>query len=327
MKRSPLTIAIAAVLILIFGLMLFVFQVRKSQVAVITLFGKVVRVKDTPGAGLRLPWPIEMVYTLDQRIQNFEDEDKLEEVKLKDQNIVLLRTYVGWRIEDARAFFPKFRDGSIAEAERSLLSMVRSAKLEVAGQHEFSDFVSADEKQMKFTQIEGEILDRVQKNVKANNYGLEIKFVQFKQIELPQTVTQNVFDRMQSEREKYIKDIEADGQEKASIIKSDADRDAARILSDADAKAKEIRGKGESEMIESLRVLSQNPKLATFIMELSAFEEMFKQNTSWIFDQGQIPLNLLEPPKATKSQTSNTNSDGIAQQTAAPASQTPAANQ
>jgi membrane protease subunit HflC len=328
MKRSPFTIAIAAVLILIFGLMLFVFQVRKSEVAVITRFGRIARVKKDPGPGVRWPWPIEKVYTLDRRIQNFEDEDKLEEVKLNDQNIVLLRTYVGWQIDpDPTNFFPKFLYGSISEAERSLIPMVRSAKLEVAGQHSFSDFVSADEKQMKFTQIENEVLQLVQKQVQDHQYGLEIKFVQFKQIELPQTVTQNVFDRMQSEREKYIKEIEADGKEKASIINSDADRDAARLLSDADAKAKEIRGQGEAQMIQSLRVLNQNPPLATFIMELSAFEEMFKQNTSWIFDQGQRPLDLLQGPKLQKSQTTNTNSDGIAQQAPAPSSQPPAANQ
>src|SRR5580704_3299596 len=115
MKRSPLTIAIAAVLILIFGLMLFVFQVRKSQAAVVLRFGRVSRVKTEPGPGLRLPWPIEKVYILDTRIQNFEDEDKLEEVKLSDENIVLLRTYVGWKIQDPEIFIRFIKDGSIPE--------------------------------------------------------------------------------------------------------------------------------------------------------------------------------------------------------------------
>jgi modulator of FtsH protease HflC len=329
MKRSPLTIAIAAVLILIFGLMLFVFQVRKSEVAVITLFQKVVRVKgdhNDPGPGLRWPWPIETVYKLDWRIQNFEDGDKLDEVKLKDQNIVLLRTYVGWQITNAAEFFPKFRDGSIAEAEKTLVPLVRTVKAEVAGQHVFSDFVSADQGQMKFTQIEDEILKLVQNELRTNHYGLEVKFVQFQQIELAQTVTQNVLDRMQSEREKYISAIKADGEEQASIIRSAADRDAARYVTDADNKAKEIRGKGEAEMVESLRVLSQNPALATFIMELATLDDMFKQNTSWIVDQSQIPLDLLQARKPQKSQTTNTNADGIAQRAPASASQ-PAVNQ
>ena len=71
MKRSPLTLAIAFVLIVIFGLLLFTFQVRKSEVAVVTLFGKIVREKTDPGLGLQWPWPIEKVYKLDQKIQNF----------------------------------------------------------------------------------------------------------------------------------------------------------------------------------------------------------------------------------------------------------------
>ena len=49
MKRSPLTLAVAFVLIIVFGLLLFTYQVRKSEVAVVTLFGKIVREKPEPG--------------------------------------------------------------------------------------------------------------------------------------------------------------------------------------------------------------------------------------------------------------------------------------
>ncbi|HUD82312.1 MAG TPA: SPFH domain-containing protein, partial [Candidatus Saccharimonadales bacterium] len=80
MKRSPLTIVVAAILILIFGLLLFVYQVRKSEVAVVTLFGKIHAVKSDPGPGLRWPWPIENVYKLDQRVQDL--EGKFEQIKL-----------------------------------------------------------------------------------------------------------------------------------------------------------------------------------------------------------------------------------------------------
>ncbi len=39
MKRNTLTIVIGAVLVLIFALLLFVFQVRKSETAVVATFG------------------------------------------------------------------------------------------------------------------------------------------------------------------------------------------------------------------------------------------------------------------------------------------------
>ena len=162
MKRKPLTLAVAAVLIVIFALMLFVYQVRFSQVAVVTFFGKIAQVNTNAGPGLRLPYPIEKVYTLDQRIQNFEGRDKFEQIKLHDQNIILLSVYVGYRISDPTNFFTKFLNGSIPLAEVALNDLVRSSKLEVAGRHDFSDFISTDPRQMKFVQIEKEILDEVQ---------------------------------------------------------------------------------------------------------------------------------------------------------------------
>ncbi|MGA2749960.1 MAG: SPFH domain-containing protein [Verrucomicrobiota bacterium] len=292
MKRNPLILIVAAVLILIFGLLLFVYQVRKSEVAVVTLFGKIDRVKTNPGPGVRLPWPIENVYKLDQRIQNF--EGKYEQFKLPDQNIIMLSVYVGYRIEDPRAFFPKFENGSIPAAEKVLEDMVRSAKNEVCGQHPFSDFVSTDERQMKFAQIEGEILSDVQKRVHDLNYGVDIKFIQIKKIGLPDQVTQNVFDRMTSERQYYISKIQSQGEEESTKIKSAADSTAAKLLADADAQAFKIRGEGEAQMMKSLEVLQQNPGLATFNMQMSALEQFLKKNTTLVLDPSSSPLEWLQ---------------------------------
>src|SRR5580658_7945969 len=164
MKRTPLTLAVAFVLLVIFGLMLFVYQVRLSEVAVVTFLGKVVHTKSDPGPGLRLPYPIERVFKLDQRVQNF--QDNFEQIKLHDQNIIFLSVYVGYRISEPDVFFMKFINGSIPEAEKLLNEVVRNSKGEVAGRHDFSDFISSDPRQMKFAQIEQEILAQVQKRVR-----------------------------------------------------------------------------------------------------------------------------------------------------------------
>jgi len=272
--------------------------VRKSEVAVVTLFGKIVRTKTEPGLGLQWPWPIEKVYKLDQKIQNF--EGKFEQIKLADQNILMLEVYVGWRIEDPGQFFPNFLNGSIAVAQDRLEEVVRNAKNEVAGQHAFSDFVSTDPKQMKFAQIEDEILQRVKKDVSAQGYGLDVKFVQIKKIGLPESVTQNVFDRMTSERKEVVSQIESSGEEAATKIKSKANSDAAELLSDADAQAFAIRGHGEAEMMHSLAVLQQNPSLATFNLQITALEELLKDRTTLVLDQSTAPLNLLQPIQPQK---------------------------
>jgi membrane protease subunit HflC len=290
-------------LIVIFGLLLFVYQVRKSEVAVVLLFGKIHTVKTTPGPALRWPWPIEKVTMLDQRIQNF--EGKYEEFKLPDQNIIFLSVYVGYRIDDPEVFYPKF-EGSIPEAQKVLEGLVRSAKNEVAGQHPFSDFVSTDEKQMKFAQIEKEIQDKVQKQVREKGYGIEIKFIQIKKIGLPDVVTQNVFDRMTSERQFYISKIQSEGEEEATKIKSAADRDAANLLSDADAQALKKRGEGEAQMMKSLEVLQQNPSLANFNMQMTALEQFLKKNSTLVLDESSSPLQWMRMDEAFRSTSTNT---------------------
>src|SRR5207248_9177752 len=124
-----------------------------------------------------------------------------------------------WKISDPATFFPKFAGGSISEAEKTLEAVVRSAKNEVVGQHPFSDFISTDETKLKFAEIENEILKKAQTRVAANNYGLEIKFLGIKKLGLPESVTQNVFDRMQSERQVLVSKIQFEGEEQAIKIK------------------------------------------------------------------------------------------------------------
>jgi modulator of FtsH protease HflC len=302
MKRKPLTLAVAAALLIIFFLMLFVYQVRVSEVAVVTLLGKIAQVKTEPGPGLRLPYPIEKVFKLDQRIQNFEGRDKFEEIKLNDQNIIFLSVYIGYRISDPTNFFIRFLNGSIPVAEKAMDDIVRSSKLEVAGRHNFSDFISTDREQMKFAQIEKEILDEVQRRVNDQHYGVEIKFVQIQKIGLPESVTQNVFDRMKAERQTYISDIESQGALRSQQIKSTADSEAAKMLYDADAQAFTIRGEGEAQMMTNLQVLQKNPELASFNLQIAAMEQFLKKKTTLVLDMSTAPLQWLQMAEPAKKQ-------------------------
>src|SRR5271170_4473320 len=140
MKRNFLTVIIGAVLVLIFVLLLFVFQVRQSEVAVVTTFGKPTAHPCTePGAYFKWPWPIQKVYKFDQRVQSF--EDKFSETLTKDNNNLIVTVYTGWQISDASEFYPKFL-GSVPAATVALENMLRSAKTAVIGQHDLADFVN-----------------------------------------------------------------------------------------------------------------------------------------------------------------------------------------
>ena len=290
MKRNPLTIGIGLILIVIFALLLFLFQVRVSSVAVVTFFGKPVRVVTQPGPYFRWPWPIEQVFYLDQRIQNF--ESKFEPTTLPDQNIINLWFYTGWKISDPQAFFPRFPGDNVRVAETTLEGMLRTAMKDVAGRHNFPDFISADPAVMKFTNIEAEVQQALSDKVKQSGYGIEIAFVQIKRIGLPESVTKDVFDRMASERAKVISYITNQAAADAIRIKAVADNRASASLSQADAAANSIKGEGEKAAMESLAIFQSNPALAAFLLKKSVLEQMTNR-VNWVLDAHNSPIDVI----------------------------------
>lgn len=297
MKRNPLNMTIGALLIVVFGLLLFLFQVRTSEVAVVTTFGKPTRPIPDPGLYVKAPWPIQKVHKLDKRIQNFESD--FNETFTSDGITLLVNVYGGWRITDPAAFFPQFRGGSVDAAQARLVEIVRDAKNAVVGKHAFSDFISTDEKKLKFAQIESEILDLVRQRLAATKYGVSVEFLGIKKLGLPESVTQNVFERMQSERQVLVSRIESEGSSQAEMIRAAANRDAAKLISDADAEATRIRGEGEAEAAKSFSVLNQDPALANFLQRLTGLEMFLRERTTLILDQNTSPLDLLQKPATT----------------------------
>ncbi len=292
MKKNPLTITIGALLIVIFGLWLCVFQVRQSEVVVVTTFGKPTRPLKDPGAYVKWPWPVQSVHRFDQRVQNF--EDKFTEGLTQDSFNLLTAVYVGWKITDPQAFFPKFAGSRtpIQEAERVIERLLGHAKSGIVGRHPLADFLSPAEGN-KLVQIEDEILKSLRSAVQANNYGLDIEFVGIKKLGLPESVTQSVFERMTSERQVLISKSQFEGEAEAQKIRSEAERKAAEVLASAEGQATQIRGKGEAEAAKSLTVFQQNPELANFIFRLNALEGALKERSTLIFDQSTPPFDLF----------------------------------
>jgi len=294
MKRSPLTLAIGILLLLIFALLLFFFQVRQSEVVMVTTFGKPNRKPITePGLYFRLPWGIQMVHRFDKRVQNF--EDKFTEGLTTNGFNLLTSVYVGWKITDPTSFFPKFAGSSepIAEAEKVLQGLLSNAKSAVVGRHLLSDFVSANPDANKFLAIENEMLAALQSQVQANNYGLQIEFLGIKKLGLPESVTQSVFEQMTSERKVLADQLQSEGETAAQNIRSDAERRAADLKSNAEAEATRIRGRGEGEAAKSLTVFQKNPKLASFIFRLNALDASLKDRATLIFDGRTPPFDLF----------------------------------
>ena len=295
MKSNPLTLAIGFILLVVFVLLLFAFQVRTTEVAVVTTFGKPTRPITQPGPYFKWPWPVQKVHKFDQRIHNF--ESKFEQVLTSDGYNLLIMVYAGWKIDEPELFFPRF-SGSTARAEESLEGLVRNAYSGVVGKHAFSQFISTDDKELKFVEIEQEMLQRIQADVRTNHYGLEVKFLGIKKLGLPESVTQLVFERMQSERALQEGKIRDEGTRLSEEIRARANLESARLLAEADADATRIRGLGQSKAAESIKTFEQDPPLANFLQKLDGLELFLKERTTLLLDESTSPLDLLRmaPP-------------------------------
>lgn len=295
MKRNPITWITGGVLVVIFVLMLFTFQVRQTETAVVTTFGKYSRSITEPGFQTRWPWPIQKVYSFDNRIQVF--GNKFTETITKDSINVLATIYAGWRVVDPQQFLVSL-NGDPIKAEQNMELTVLTKQNEVMAKHTFSELVSTNQAELKFDQIEKEIVDGISNQIRAT-YGIEICFAGIKQLGLPESISTKVFDRMKSERQTLIKTYQAEGEKQAQAIRSEADRQANIIVSEAKAKAIEITGEADKEVAGYIKVMQQNPELAKFLFKRKALESSLTNRTTLIFDQQTPPFDLLRQGQGT----------------------------
>jgi membrane protease subunit HflC len=290
MKTSTINLTIGSLLLLIFVLLLFLFQVRKTETAVVTTFGRVSS-QAGPGAHFRWPWPIQSVHKFDQRVHNF--ASKFEQVFTADGNSLLISVYVGWNISDATVFLTRF-NGDTNKAEASLEGLIRNACSGVVGKRTFSNFISTDAKELKFVEIEQEMQTRIQTDCRALTNGLNIAFLGIRRLGLPESVTKLVFERMEAERAVLVSQIQGDGERQASELKSRADYESAKLLAEADAQATKTLGEGEKLAARSFETFNQEPDLANFLFKLKALEQFLQSRATLILDDSTSPMDLLK---------------------------------
>jgi len=288
MKQNKITLVTSGVLLLIFLCMLFTFQVRQTEVAVVTTFGRYSRSVTEAGFQWRLPWPVQKVYWFDNRLQTF--ESKIDQLTTGDQISLVISVYLGWRVTNPKLFLESF-NGDITKAEQTLEPIARNAK-SVLGSYRFGDLVSTNQAELKFDQIEKEMFEAVQAQTKSN-YGLTIESLGIKQLNLPDSITTIVFERMKKERETLVSIYQSEGDREGKNIKAKADAAANAIIARANADAETIIGEAEQKAAQFYAQFEKNPELAKFLLDLKAVKQSLKEHASLILGPQTPPFNLL----------------------------------
>jgi len=292
MRQQLFTIVVAFIIALVLLLYLFSFQVRETELAIVTTFGAPSRVITEPGLYWKLPWPVQKVERYDGRIQVF--EDRMDETLTRDKKNVLVTACVGWRVAPDKEGALLFRRSTVTfeAAKRNLLSLVGDRKSDVIGRYDLANFVSVDPKQMQFEKIESEMLAAVAPFAREK-YGLEVVLFRIKRLELPSAATDAVQNRMKEERNTEVEKFRAEGQAEAQQIRSEAERQRKNIVAMANAEAQRIRGEGEAEVAKYSKIFAEQPELANWLRTIRAVENITKTRTTVVLDSRNTLLEAI----------------------------------
>lgn len=255
---------IAALIVAVLGLA-SAFQVWQTEQALLLRFGEPVGLIANPGLHFKLPF-IEQAVAIDKRVLDLESPK--QEILASDNQRLEVDAFLRYRINDPLKFYQSV--GTISRANNQLASVLNSALRRVLGDANQGQIVR-DERGALTVRI------RDQVNVEAERFGIAIVDARIRRVDLPQQISEKVFDRMRTERAREAAEFRALGQQEAQQIRSTAQRDATVIVAEAQQKADSMRGEGEAERASIFAdAFGRDADFFAFYRSLQAYETALK---------------------------------------------------
>ena len=268
---SKLKYLFPILVIVIIGALSSIFIVDEREKVLVMQFGKVVKVKEDPGLGFKIPLVQELV-RYDDRILS-RDVGPLEVTPLDDRRLVV-DAFARYRIRDVQTFRQAVGAGGIPLAEQRLDSILRAKTREILGSVSSNDILSTDRAALMLRIRNVAIRD-------AQALGVEIIDVRLKRTDLPRENLEATFARMRAEREREAADEVARGNEAAQRVRAQADRTQVEIVSDAKRQAEIIQGEADAKRNAIFaEAFGADEEFFEFCRSLNAYREALKGENS-----------------------------------------------
>ena len=265
MNRSFLGLGALVVLIAIVvigGASLF--TVHQTQQALVLRFGQPVgsrAVVTTPGLHFKAPF-IENVVYFDNRILDL--EQPRQEVLAADNSRIEVDSFLRYRIVDPLRFYQAVR--SIEGGNNQLGSVLNSAVRRVLGEASMMQIVREDR-----ASLMQRIADQV--NTEAAKLGVNVVDARIRRADLPRQISEQVYLRMQTERQREASEFRAQGAEQKQRIESRADRDVTVLRAEAQRQADQTRGEGDALRNKIFaEAFGRDPDFFAFWRSMQAYE-------------------------------------------------------
>ncbi len=281
--------AILSGLIALFVLVsLTAYTVDQRQNAIIFQLGEIVDVKTQPGLYFKIPF-LQNIRYFDSRVLTL-DTNEPERFITSEKKNVLVDSFVKWRIVDVKKYYVSV-GGDEARARTRLFQTVNDSLRAEFGKRTVHDVVSGQRDQIM------EIL-RQKADQDARMIGVQVLDVRIKRVDLPQEVSESVYQRMEAERKRVANELRSTGAGEAEKIRADADRQREVILAEAYRDAQRAKGEGDAKAAAIYAdAYSQNPEFYAFYRSMEAYRQTFKNKSDiLVLDPSSEFFKYLKAP-------------------------------
>jgi membrane protease subunit HflC len=258
------------IILLVFGLLVLsmnsLYIVRETERGVLLKFGEVVDPDISVGLHIKTPF-VHVVRKFERRIMTLDaPTQRFLTIEKKPLDVDF---YAKWKVVNTQKFYTA-TNGEESRAEGLLAQRINTGLRNKFGERSFHDVVSG-ERDLLMTDLTRDL-----NQITTAEFGVQLVDIRVKRIDLPSQVSQSVFDRMKSEREREAREYRSTGRELAEKVRATADRQRTVIGANAYRDAEVLRGEGDAEAARTYAAAyNRDPEFYSFIRSLSAYQSSF----------------------------------------------------
>lgn len=261
------------IIAILVGLVLFIasqglYIVNETERAIQLKFGEVVQADIQPGLHWKMPF-IENIKRFDARVLTL--DTKPMRYLTAGKKYVIVDSFVKWRIKNVKAFY-QATSGNRFQASNLLSNLVNKGLRDEFANRSLHEVVSGER---------DELMVKMTKNLNAetqDTLGIEILDVRVKAIDLPEDLSNSVYNRMSAERSREAREHRSEGRELAEGIQADADRQKTIIEAEAYRDSELLKGEGDAQATKIYaKAYSKNPEFYSFTRSLKAYTDSFNR--------------------------------------------------
>ena len=266
MKKSTIFIS-AAIFIAVIFISQSIYVVTEIERAVKLRFGEIVQFDVEPGLHFKLPI-INSIRYFDSRILTLDAQP--QRYLTSEKKALMVDSFIKWRVKDVAKYFTT-TGGDEERAKRLLSQRVDTGLRNEFGVRTVKEVVSGERDELMTS------LTIMLDTIAQRELGVEVVDLRVKKIDLPTEVSDSVYDRMRTERERLARELRAQGNEVAEKIRATADKDKTVILADAYREAEVLKGNGDAEATATYAAAyTKDPEFYDFTRSLQAYQATFQ---------------------------------------------------